>query len=129
MTQPKIQIGVRSPSEGIGILDMQGPITRSAEEALLEAYGATESDARAILLNLSEVQSISSHGAGLLIQLLARGRKKGQRLLASGLNDSSQRAFEVTRLDEAIGIYPDETRALASLGSHRDSQTDGGIHG
>jgi anti-sigma B factor antagonist len=115
MAQPKVHIDVRSPTEGIRILDMQGEITGSAEDALLAAYGTAGSQAKAILLNFSEVHSIDSLGAGLLIALLARVRKKRQRLLAYALNDSCRRAFELTHLDREAGLYANEAKALDIL--------------
>lgn len=115
MTQPKIQIDVRSPVEGVSILDIRGEITGSAEEALLAAYSAASSNTRAIILNLSEVPSIDSLGAGLLITLLARVHKQRQRLLAYDLSENCRRAFELTHLDEVVGLYADEAEALGSF--------------
>ena len=115
MAQPAVYINVRSPAEGIRILDIQGEITGSAEEALFAAHGAAGSRSRAVILNLSAVQSIDSAGAGLLIAMVAHVRKQGQRLLAYGLSEQWRRAFELTHLDEAIGLYTDEAEALGSL--------------
>ena len=115
MSQPKVQIDVRSPAEGIRILDIRGEITASAEEALSAVSGTAGSDVRAIILNLSEVPSIDSLGAGLLITLLARVRKQRQRLLAYGLNEHCRHAFELTHLDEIVGVYTDEAEALGGF--------------
>jgi len=93
MAQPTVHVDVGSPTQGIGILEVRGALTGSAEDALFSAYGTAGSEARAILLNLSGVHAIDSLGAGLLITLLARVRKEGQRLLAYGLNDACRRAF------------------------------------
>jgi anti-sigma B factor antagonist len=110
MSQSKIHIDVRSPSEEIRILDMQGEITSAAEQALFAARGG----AKTLLLNFSKVQFMDSLGAGLLITLSARVRKEG-RLLAYGLNEPCRRAFALTHLDEVIGLFTDEARALDSL--------------
>ncbi len=115
MAQSIVDIEVRSPAEGSKILDIQGEITGSVEEALFAALSRAGSDAKTILLNLSAVPSIDSAGAGLLIALLARVRNQRQRLLAYGLSESCRRAFELTHLDEAVGVYADESEALASL--------------
>jgi anti-anti-sigma factor len=115
MAEPKIQIDVRSPKEGITILDMRGQITGSAEDMLFAAYSTAGSEARTIILNLSRVQSIDSLGAGLLITLLARVNKRKQQLLAYGLNEHCRRAFQLTHLDQAIGIYADEAKVLESI--------------
>jgi anti-anti-sigma factor len=114
MAEPKIQIDVRSPKEGIAILDIRGQITGSAEDMLFAAYSTAGSEARTIILNLSGVQSVDSHGAGLLITLLARVNKRKQRLVAYGLNEHCRRAFQLTHLDQAVGIYADEAKALDS---------------
>ena len=115
MANPEVTIDVRRPAAGIKILDIQGEITGSAEGTLMAAYGAAGSEARTIILNLSKVPSIDSLGAGLLIALLAAVRKRKQRLLAYGLSEPCQRAFRLTHLDEAVGLYPDEAEALGSL--------------
>lgn len=115
MAHPELQIAVRSPEEGIIILNLEGRITASAEDRLFAAHSTAPSDAKATILNLSGVPSVDSPGVGLLITLLARASMKRQRLLAYGLNEHCLRAFQVTHLDEAVGIYPDEARALASL--------------
>ena len=115
MAQPAVYIDVRSPTEGIRILDIQGEIAGSAEEALFAAHGAAGSRSRTVILNLSAVQSIDSAGAGLLIAMVAHVRKQGQRLLGYGLSEQCRRAFELTHLDEAIGLYTDEAEALGSL--------------
>jgi len=115
MSQPNVQIDARSPAEGIRILDIRGEIAASAEQALFALSGTAGSNVRAILLNLSEASSIDSLGAGLLITLLARVRKQRQRLLAYGLNEHCQRAFELTHLDEGVGLFADEAEALGSI--------------
>ena len=115
MAQPRIHVDVRSPDNGIRVLDIEGEITGSAQEALFAAYSAASGNARAIILNLSEVQSIDSLGVGLLIALLACVRKQRQRLLAYGLSEHCRRAFELTHLDEMVGLYTDEAEALGSF--------------
>jgi anti-anti-sigma factor len=114
MAQPTVRIDIRSPAEGISILEIEGDITAGAEEALFAAYNAAGGQARAIILNLSEVSSIDSMGAGLLIALLARVRKQGQRLLAYGLSEHCRRAFALTHLDEGVRLCGDEAEALGS---------------
>ena len=115
MALPQVQIDLRSLPEGIKILDIQGEITESAEEALFAAHSAASSAVRAIILNLTKVSSIDSLGAGLLIALVARIRKHGQRLQAYGLSEYCRRAFALTHLDKVISIYTDEAAALRSL--------------
>jgi anti-sigma B factor antagonist len=72
-----------------------------------------------ILLNFSDVDYINSTGIALIVSLLTRARKAHHRLLACGLSDHYAEIFQITRLVDFIGIFPDEASALAAgSGSH-----------
>ena len=60
------------------------------------------------------LEYMNSGGIGLLVTLLVRAQRAGQRLLAFGLTEHYRQIFELTRLDEAIGIHDDEADALAA---------------
>ncbi len=118
MTQPKINITVHRPTDTIGVLDIQGELTDFAEEALMAAHKEASSDgADTIVLNFTEMESMNSAGAGLLIMFLAQAQRQKQRLLAYGLDAPYQDAFALTHLNEAINLYPDEAEALRGAGS------------
>jgi anti-sigma B factor antagonist len=46
------------------------------------------------------------------VTLLVRANRQKQKLLACGLNEHYKQIFELTRLDEAIGIHDSEAAAL-----------------
>jgi anti-sigma B factor antagonist len=101
-----------------GIIDIKGDITAASEDVLMEAYNEASSDgARTIALNFSGLEYMNSGGIGLLVTLLVRANRQRQRLLAFGLTDHYREIFELTRLDEAIAIYPNEQEALAAAGA------------
>ncbi|MFN8185540.1 MAG: STAS domain-containing protein [Gaiellales bacterium] len=115
MTSTTLTMDVRSPGDGTSIVDISGDITAASEDVLMDAYGrATPSGARAVILNFGGLEYMNSGGIGLLVTLLVRANRQKQRLLAFGLNDHYRQIFELTRLDEAIGIYDDEAAALAA---------------
>jgi anti-sigma B factor antagonist len=58
---------------------------------------------------------MNSSGIGLLVTMLIRVQRQKQKLLAYGLSEHYQQIFELTRLNEAIGIYGSEAEALAAL--------------
>ena len=117
MSQARINIAVRKPADKLCILDIQGEISGFAEEAFGAALDAASSNAAdTIILNCTGVESMNSAGVGLLIVLLARVQLQKQRLLAYGLGNRHQQAFELAQLSEAIGLYADEDEALRSLG-------------
>lgn len=65
-----------------------------------------------VVLNFAGLKCMNSGGIGLLVTLLIRAKRVNQRLLACGLSEHYQQIFELTRLNDAIGIYPDEAAAL-----------------
>jgi anti-sigma B factor antagonist len=46
------------------------------------------------------------------VTLLVRAQRQRQRVLAYGLSDHYRQIFELTRLDEAVGIHDSEEDAL-----------------
>jgi|SRR5919109_3659908 anti-sigma B factor antagonist len=104
---------VRSPSEGARVIDIKGDMTAASEDVLMEAYGRASVDGvRVIVLSFEDLEYMNSGGIGLLVTLLVRAQRQRQRVLAYGLSDHYRQIFELTRLDEAVGIHDSEDEAL-----------------
>jgi len=115
MTQGTLSMGVRRIDDAVAVLDIEGEITSASEEALGEAYAeAAENGTRAVILNFTGLEYMNSGGIGLLVTLLVRANRAKQKLLAYGLTEHYRQIFELTRLDEAIGIYDSEDAAVAA---------------
>lgn len=100
-----------------GIIDITGDLTSASEKPLMDAYErASEGSPRAIALNFSDLDYMNSGGIGLLVTLLVRVNRQKQQLRAFGLSDHYKQIFELTRLDEAIGIHADEQSAISGAG-------------
>ena len=112
MTSGTTTIEVRQLSPSVSAIAINGDITSATEAPLMDAYAsATASGARTIVLDFSGLDYMNSGGIGLLVTLLVRVQRQGQRLLAFGLSEHYRQILTLTRLDEAIGIY--ETQAAA----------------
>jgi anti-sigma B factor antagonist len=98
------------------VVDIRGNVTAASEEVLMSAY-AEAGDAATIVLNFTELSYMNSGGIGLLVTLLVRANRRSQRLLAYGLSDHYRQIFELTRLDEAVGIHDTEQSALSAAGA------------
>ena len=100
---------------GVVVLDLRGEINGFAQEALDAAYSEAESnDPEAILLNFEEIDYINSTGIALIVGLLAKARASHKRrLVAYGLSDHYVEIFEITRLSDYIGVFPDEESAMS----------------
>src|ERR671929_99363 len=98
---------------GVAVIDLTGEINGFAQEALDAAYAEAESnDPEAVLLNFEGVDYINSTGIALIVGLLSKARASKRRLLAYGLSDHYVEIFEITRLSDFMGVYPDEENAL-----------------
>ena len=118
MSQPLLTATVRSAGSQVCIIDLRGQVTGQGENPLMDAYTeATTRGARTIVLNFADLEYMNSGGIGLLVMLLIRINRQGQRLLAVGLSDHYQHIFQLTRLNEAIRSYPTEADALAAVGA------------
>jgi anti-sigma B factor antagonist len=116
MVQGNMNLTTRWLNGFIAIFDISGEVTSAAENRLTEAYNqATTAGTKHIVLNFSALDYMNSSGIGLLVTLLIRAQRQNQRLLAYGLNQHYERIFELTRLDEAIGIFQNEAEVLASI--------------
>lgn len=116
MMKANISLKSRAATPTTSIIDIQGEINAYAETDLMDAYTqATSNGANNILLNFTDLEYMNSSGIGLLVTLLIRAQRQKQRLAAFGLTDHYRQIFELTRLNEAITIFPDELTALAAL--------------
>jgi anti-sigma B factor antagonist len=117
MPEAATTFDVREVSEQTRVIDIRGDITAQSEDVLMDAYGRASGDGvSAIVLNFTGLDYMNSGGIGLLVTLLVRAQRQGQRVLAYGLSDHYRQIFELTRLDEAVGIHDSEDDALAAAG-------------
>lgn len=115
MQQANVAFNVRKANATTSIIDVQGDLTAAAEQSLMDAYNEASTDgARRIVLNFSGLEYMNSSGIGLLVTLMIRVNRQKQRLLTYGLSDHYQHIFELTRLNEAIGVHNSEAEALAA---------------
>jgi anti-sigma B factor antagonist len=113
MPQAQITMEVRRVSDKVSIIDVKGELTAFAEGVLMDAYNqASDGSVRAIILNFEGLEYMNSSGIGLLVTLLIRVNREKQRLLTYGLSDHYRNIFQITRLDDAIGIYDSEEEAV-----------------
>jgi anti-anti-sigma factor len=99
--------------DGTAVVDMSGLLDRSAETTLTTAFGEALDAGGAIALNFGEVTYINSTGIALVVGALARARAAGRAVRAFGLTEHYREIFTITRLSDFMGIYDDESAAVA----------------
>ncbi|HEV2743617.1 MAG TPA: STAS domain-containing protein [Rubrobacter sp.] len=113
MPQAQVTMDVRRVNNDASVIDVQGELTAFAEEVLMDAYNqASDGKIRAIILNFEGLEYMNSSGIGLLVTLLIRVNREKQRLLTYGLSEHYRSIFQITRLDDAIGIHDSEEEAI-----------------
>jgi anti-sigma B factor antagonist len=117
MPAAETTLEVRDAADGVRIIDIAGEITAASDETLRRTHEeAAAGTVRALILNFTGLDYMNSGGIGLVVTMLIRAQRSGHRLLAFGLTDHYREIFSLTRLDEAIGIFPDEATAVAAAG-------------
>jgi anti-sigma B factor antagonist len=113
MSQTTGTMEVRQVGHSVSVVDVHGSITAASEQTLMDAYAlATAQHAKSIVLNFTQLEYLNSTGIGLLVTLLVRANRNEQRMLAYGLNDHYRHIFDLTRLNEAIGVFDSEELAV-----------------
>ena len=113
MTTANLMMVIRDVAEGVRVVDIEGEITSFSEEEISRAHDKAGDGATAVILNFTDLDYMNSGGIGLLVTTLIRAQRSGHALRAYGLTEHYRQIFALTRLDEAILIYPDETSAIA----------------
>ena len=118
MQTARLEISVRPVDDAVVVIALTGDVTAAGDGPLTEAYQqAAGHRPRGIALDFTGLQYMNSGGIGVLVTLLVRANRAGQRLTAFGLSDHYRQIFSLTRIDEAIDLRDDEASAVAAAGT------------
>jgi anti-sigma B factor antagonist len=103
---------------GVAVVDVSGRITLGEGNVILREIvrDLVGKGAKAIVLNLGEVQYIDSSGVGELVKAHTTIRNLGGQLKLTNLNKRVHELLELTRLSAVFDIQKDETSAIKSFG-------------
>lgn len=113
MNSPALAMDVRKVRDDVSVIDVKGDVTAASEDALTEAFeDASPKGVKRIVFNFEGLDYMNSSGIGLIVTLLVRANRSGQKISAFGLTEHYRQIFELTRLDDAISIHGTESEAL-----------------
>ena len=116
MLPTKLSMKIININDTTSIIEINGEITAFTENILMEAYNqVNQRELHFLILDFNHLDYMNSSGIGLLITLLIRANRQGQKIFAIGLNEHYQRIFELTRLNEAIKGLPTVEMAIAAV--------------
>ncbi len=101
----------------VTILHLKGDVTATTRKVVEDAYQkASMTGTKKILLFFDKENYINSGGIASLILMASEGKKKGQKILMTGVISHYQKIFEMSGLLKYIKFYPSEEAALAGFG-------------
>ena len=116
MLNKEIRVDRRKVGDA-AIIDLQGDVNASGEEAIKGAYrAATEEGAENILFNLKEAEYINTSGIAVLIGIVMEAQEAKQTVLVYGVSSHYKKIFELVRLPMYVEMFNTEQEALAGLG-------------
>ncbi len=119
-TTTQLATEVRDAAPGVAEIRITGEINAICEEPLMAAFTkATAQKPRAVVLDFTGLEYMNSGGIGLLVTLLIRAQRQHVALMAHGLTDHYRQIFELTRIDEAIGIFESLEAAVATASTRK----------
>jgi anti-sigma B factor antagonist len=109
----EFEVKTRPDGEGRMIFEMHGDIKGAAGESFERVHSVLDQPGlKSAVLDFEGVEYINSTGIALIVGLLARARSADLDVVAYGLSDHYREIFQITRLADFMGIFPDRTSAL-----------------
>jgi len=100
----------------VGIIELVGEITSQSDQEMFENFQKLEKEGlKKFLLKFNEASYINSSGLAIVISLVSEGKKKKQKIAASGLSKHFQKVFDVIGLTDYMDIFATEEEALKKL--------------
>ena len=99
--------------EGL-VIHMSGSFDRRASEDLEDVINDNESSHDNVVINMFDVNYISSVSIGTLVKLHRELTDKNQNLMISNVSDECQQIFNMISAHEILPIFEDEDEAFSS---------------
>ena len=99
----------------VSVFQLKGDVTANTGKTIEEAYQREGVEGAAKFLLLFKDSYINSGGIASLILIASESKKKGQKIVMTGVTDHFHKIFEMVGLSKYIKIYPSEESALADL--------------
>ncbi len=110
-----MEISTRTKGD-VTILHLKGDMTAATGKIVEDAYQkASMTGTKKILLFFDKENYINSGGIASLILIASESKKKGQKILMTGIISHYQKIFEMSGLLKYIKFYPSEEAALAGF--------------
>ena len=98
------------------VMALTGRFDAASASALKDAFRETiDGGVTRVVVDMAEVSFIDSAGLSALITAQKMTRAIGGRLVACNLPPQASAVFELTKLDQTVGLYPTRQAAIAAV--------------
>ena len=121
-----LEIKKKEITPGIVVLELTGRITMGPDcwQIEKEVGQLLSQNQKHIILDLSGISIVDSTGIGQIVRCLSKLKNSGGSLRLAGLKGMVEGVFKMTRVDQAIGIYPTVVEAAASHSAEATEKRD-----
>lgn len=121
-----LEIKKKQITPGIVVLELTGRITMGPDcwQIEKEVGQLLSQNQKHIILDLSGISIVDSTGIGQIVRCLSKLKTSGGSLRLAGLKGMVEGVFKMTRVDQAIGIYPTVVEAAASHSAEATEKRD-----
>jgi anti-sigma B factor antagonist len=121
-----LEIKKKEIKPGIVVLELTGRITMGPDcwQIEKEVGQLLSQNQKHIILDLSGISIVDSTGIGQIVRCLSKLKNSGGSLRLAGLKGMVEGVFKMTRVDQAIGIYPTVVEAAASHSAESPDKRD-----
>ncbi|MEJ2870733.1 STAS domain-containing protein [Actinomycetospora sp. OC33-EN08] len=117
-----VEVAVRPGDDGVAVVAVAGDIDAAAAPSVRGGVERAAAGARAVVLDLEEVELLASAGMTLLLELTEDLRGRGVPVLLAARARTVRRPLRITGLDRVLTLHDDVASARAAAG-------DGAAHG
>jgi anti-sigma B factor antagonist len=121
-----LEIKTKEIMPGIVVLELTGRITMGPDcwQIEKEVGQLLSQNQKHIILDLSGISIVDSTGIGQIVRCLSKLKNSGVSLRLGGLKGMVEGVFNMTRVDQAIGIYSTVVEAAASHSAEATEKRD-----
>ena len=112
MAPEQCTISVRTVDPETTILDIRGNLDSEFMEVLSNIQRQIAVSVKIILLNFTAMGQVSIIGINTLVIFFFQTRQRGQRVMAFGYTAEHRQIFRLTRIDEIMPLFKQESDAL-----------------
>ena len=110
-----VEVALREASDGVAVVAIAGDVDAAATAAVRAGVDEAAAGARAVVLDLEQVDLLASAGMTLLLEVTQDLRRRGVPLVLASRTRTVRRPLRITGLDKVLDLHDDVASARAAV--------------